>query len=155
MPGGDSSKPALDIVSKVRLEGDLRCGLGVTEEEVSPGPPGGVGKGGGSRGKQAPMGSWPRMMRGQDTVLKWPLPWAHVPAGLPGEGGDSSSLMPIPRLTAQGSTETAHRNICFPSNLGQPWPRSPKAENPVLQECISDWMFNFSALICYVFPIVS
>ena len=51
VPGGDSSKPVLDIVSKVRLEGDLRWGLGVTEEEVSPGPPGGVGKGGGSRGK--------------------------------------------------------------------------------------------------------
>ena len=28
VPGGDSSKPVLDIVSKVRLEGDLRWGLG-------------------------------------------------------------------------------------------------------------------------------
>ena len=88
-------------------------------------------------------------------VLKEPLPCAQVPAGLPGEGRDSSSLMPIPRLTAQCSTQAAHRNICFPSNLGQPWPWSPKAGNPAPRECISDWMFNFSALICYVFPIVS
>lgn len=57
VPGGGGSKPVLDIVSEVRLEGDLSWGLGVTEEEVSPGPPGGVGQGGVSRGKQAPMGS--------------------------------------------------------------------------------------------------
>lgn len=54
VPGGGSSKPAPDTMSKVRLEGGLSWGLGVTEEEVSPGPPAGVIKGWGSRGKQAP-----------------------------------------------------------------------------------------------------
>lgn len=71
VPGGGSSEPVLDIVCKVRLEGDLSWGLGGHGggSELRSSRRGRRG-GGGSWEKHAPMGSWPGMTQGEVVVLK-------------------------------------------------------------------------------------